>query len=62
MAIKSMPYHWTECDGCQRRLDDREFGSWESEEQALAVAEKAGWHIEDGQHLCYDCANGRAEA
>lgn len=55
MSIKSAPYYWVECDLCGAPLETSEYTAWQAPDQAEDEAYYSAWHIQGGNHLCYDC-------
>jgi hypothetical protein len=63
-VIKSEPYYWVECDGCDRRSTyDEEFTAWGSEAAALDDIRGQEWvTTDDGRHLCEMCSTSEPPA
>ena len=58
MPVRSAPYYWLECDGCEARVPDAwgDTTGWSLREDAEYYAHDADWeHTDDGLWLCPTC-------
>jgi hypothetical protein len=62
-VIKSAPYYWVVCDGCQVSAQEgSDYAAWAEEQMALdaGLHEDSGWWAPDGGgHYCPACARVR---
>ncbi len=55
MSVRSAPFWWVVCDGCQGRIDYGEFSALVDAEQAVDIAEESEWTTHGQTHHCPDC-------
>ena len=54
MSLKSAPYYWIECDGCEVKHQS-DFSAWSDPETAEEYASESEWTTDGVKWHCYDC-------
>lgn len=57
MSVKSAPFYWLECDGCDiKSTEDSEYSAWSDRGDAIDHAVDCGWLMSGDGHYCDECA------
>lgn len=58
--LKSKPYYWVICDGCEANAQtDSDYSAWGDPGQAIDSAEDDGWSTDGAAHYCQGCTAKR---